>query len=357
VPPLTAEPLSRVRPDSVRWLWPRFLPRGKLTLLDGDSGVGKSLLTVDLAARLSGGGPLPTGEPVERPHVVLLLNAEDAAADTTRPRATAAGADLNRLHVVSSENPPHLPECLPDLERLIRETNADLLVIDPLMAFLPPKVAANLDQCVRTALTPLAALAERTDCGVLMVRHLRKGASDKAIRRGQGSMGIVGAARTGWLAGPHPADPTLRILAVTKTNITDPPPSLGYRIARGPTDLPVVEWTGVVDLSADVVGGKPPRPPAGLKPRDRAGMWLHAELRNGPRRATELFTAAAEAGIPEKTLKRAKEMMQVQSHQVRQKGRAEWYWYDPDAPWPANAPFRRPFQLSDLPPLPPLGEM
>ena len=90
------------------------------------------------------------------------------------------------------------------------------MVIDPLMAFLPPEVAATIDQCVRQALTPLAGLAERTDCAVLLVRHLRRRAGSRAIYRGQGSMGIIGAVRTALLAAPHPADPDVRVLAVTK---------------------------------------------------------------------------------------------------------------------------------------------
>src|SRR5436305_13768242 len=94
---LLAESLSRVRSEPVRWLWGPYLPRGKLALLDGDPGVGKSLITVDLAARLSRGGPLPDGTPAGRPHLTLLLSAEDGAAATTRPRGEAAGAGLDRV--------------------------------------------------------------------------------------------------------------------------------------------------------------------------------------------------------------------------------------------------------------------
>jgi len=152
-------------------------------------------------------------------------------------------------------------------------------------------------------------------------------------------MGIIGAARTGWLAGPHPADPTLGVLAVTKTNIAREVKSLGYRIVPGANDLPVVEWTGPVDLTADAVGGKPPTK---MPARDRAGGWLREQLANGPRRASDLMTAAAEAGIPEKTLYRAKEILRVQSKKLQAGGTAEWYWYDPNAPWPADAPFKKP---------------
>lgn len=347
--PLTAVPLSQVRPEAVRWLWPPYLARGKLTLLDGDPGVGKSLLTIDLAARLSRGGAMPAGEPAGRPHTVLLLNAEDPAADTTRPRAEAAGGDLERLHVVPLEDreaPLHLPACLPDLHQLVARHRADLLVIDPLMAFLPPHVSAGVDQCVRTALTPLARLAERTGCGVLLVRHLRKDGGG-AIRRGQGSMGIVGAARTGLLAGPHPADPTLNVLAVSKSNVAGEVPSLGYRIVSGANGLPVVQWARPVDLTADAVGGKPP---AKIPARDRAGLWLSEQLASGPRPATAVYSAAAEAGIPERTLERAKAALRVQSHKVQAGERAEWYWYHPDAPWPADAPFKKP-KVFELPPV------
>jgi len=286
MPRRTVTPLSQVRAGHVHWLWKPFLARGKLTVLDGDPGVGKSLLAIDLAARLTRGGALPDGLPAGRPHVALLLNAEDSAADTTRPRAVAAGADLDRLCILGGEedaDPILFPGYLPDLEAHIREASAELVVIDPLMAFLPPKVAAGIDQCVRTVLTPLAALAERTGCAILLVRHLRKASPGNALRRGQGSMAIIGAARTGLLAGPHPADPTLGVLAVTKTNIAREVKSLGYRIATGANDLPVVEWAGPVDLTADAIGGKPP---ARLPARDRACAWLRELLANGPQRAT-----------------------------------------------------------------------
>src|SRR5438128_1748623 len=99
-PALIAESLSQVRPDRIHWLWEPYIPRKKLVILDGDPGVGKSLLTIDLAARLSRGGALPDGKPSDRPHVTLLLSAEDAASDTIRPRAEAAGADLDRVITV-----------------------------------------------------------------------------------------------------------------------------------------------------------------------------------------------------------------------------------------------------------------
>lgn len=341
MPTLVAEPLSNVRPEAVRWLWEPYLPRGKLAVLDGDPGVGKSLVTIDLAARLSRAGRLPGGAVVGRQHTVLLLSAEDAAADTTRPRAEAAGASLDRVSVVSAPDgaPLYFPAQLPELGELIESSGADLVVIDPLMAFLPPEVSANLDQCVRRVLTPLAALAERTDCAVLLVRHLRKIGAARAVHRGQGSAGIIGAARTGLLAARHPSDPESRVLAVTKSNVAVAPPSLTYRVLASVAGPPVVEWGAAAELSADELGKRGEAP---LRTRDRASSWLREQLAQGPRRATEVAAAAADAGIPDATLNRAKEESGVKSHRLHGRDSSVWYWYDPESPWPADAPFKKP---------------
>jgi hypothetical protein len=282
------------------------------------------------------------------------LSAEDSAADTLRPRAEAAGADLDRLVVVAAPDgaPMRFPADLPALEAFIRERGADLVVIDPVMAFLPPEVASNNDQCVRRALTPLARLAERTDCTVLLVRHLRKQGGAKAVYRGLGSVGIIGASRAALMVAVHPADPTLRVLAMAKPNLAGTSPPLGFRLRGDSSGRVAVEWSGPLDISADALG-LPPLP--ALRPRDRASDWLSRELANGPRKAAALLAAAAGAGIPERTLKRAKIDLGVKSQLLHHEDDTrEWYWYDPGAPWPKDAPFKKPFELAPLPPLDPL---
>lgn len=353
--PWKAERCCDVVPTRLDWLWPGYLARGKLALLDGDPAMGKSLLTIDLIARLGRGGPLPDNAKLPRPCTSILLSAEDDPADTVRPRAEAANADLSRLILpTSGGRVPRLPDDLPALEELIREHSADLVVIDPLMAFLPPGVAANLDQCVRQALTPLACMAARTGCAVMLVRHLTKTGHDRAIHRGQGSMGIIAAVRTALLAAPHPHDPDARVLVVEKTNMSRHPPALGYRVVESASGQPVVEWTGPVDVTADAAGRA--KPGGQLGPKDRATDWLRQQLAGGPRKAADLDAAASAAGIPERTLRRAKGELRVQSHRTsdRRTDRVEWWWYDPDAPWPADAPFKKPYQLPPLPELPEL---
>jgi hypothetical protein len=350
--PWTVEFGCDVRPVRLDWLWRGYLARGKLALLEGDPEMGKSLLTIDLMARLSRGGPLPDETALPRPGVSVLLSAEDDLGDTVLPRAEAAGADLLRLLLPRfAGRLPRFPDDLPALEGLVRDSGAELLVIDPLMAFLPPKVATGIDQCVRQALTPLAELAGRTRCAVLAVRHLTKKPGDRAILRGQGSMGIVAAARTALFAAPHPDDAGLRVLTVAKSNVGVRPPALGYRI-REANGLPVIEWTGPVGLTADGLCEKRKRP-AELGARERVADWLKRELAAGPRPAGAIYAAAAAAGIPERTLWRAKKEIPVKSHRAydAKANRCEWYWYDPDAPWPKKAPFSKPFEL------PPLGEM
>jgi hypothetical protein len=348
--PLVAAPLSAVRPEAIGWLWGPYLPRGKLAVLSGDPGVGKSLLTIDLAARLSRPGYLPDGSPVERPHTTLILSAEDDAADTIRPRAEAAGADLERVVVVTAAagEPLYFPARVAALEDLIAAHRADLVVIDPVTAFLPPEAAANVDQCVRRALTPLATLAARTDCTVQLVRHLRKSGAARAVYRGLGSIGVSAAARVELLAGRHPADPTRCVLASPKGNLAAAVPPLGYRVKAGPGGHPEVEWLGPAGLTAEELALPPAIP---LRPRDRAAEWLRAELAGGPRRATDVLAAAAGAGIPDSTLERAKASLGVKSQRVGRTGEAVWYWFDPAAPWPADAPIRKPFELPPLDPL------
>jgi hypothetical protein len=353
---LVVEPLSAVRPEPLRWLWPGYLPRGKLVVLDGDPGVGKSLLTIDLAARLSRGCPLPDGAPSHEPHTTLLFGAEDDAADTIRPRAEAAGADLERLVVGTARGGSlQFPRDADTLAALVVRHRPALVVLDPLLAFLPPAVAVGPDPCVRRALTVLADIAAAGDCTLLMIRHLRKKEGPKALHLGLGSMAFIASARAGLLAGRDPADPTRGVLAVTKANLAGAAPSLGYRVrgADGDPGRAVVEWTGPLDLDANRLVARPPDP---LRPRDRVVGWLRAELAAGPRPAAEVADAATAAGIPEVALRRAKAELGVGSRRAKPPGgEPVWYWYDPDAAWPADAPFKKPVEFV-LPPLPELGE-
>jgi hypothetical protein len=221
--------LSSVEPEEVSWLWPSWLALGKLALVDGDPGLGKSAMTLDLAARVSSGKVFPDGAECE-PAGVVLLSAEDGLADTIRPRLDAAGADTSKVLALATvpDEDGHdrllsIPEDLALIEKGIRRVGARLVVVDPLMAFLSGDTNSHRDQDVRRALAPLAGLAERTGAAVLVVRHLNKAAANNPLYRGGGSIGIIGAARMAFVVGKDPQDESRRVLASTKNNLAKPP--------------------------------------------------------------------------------------------------------------------------------------
>ena len=319
----------------VAWLWEPYLPRGKLVVLDGDPGTGKSFVTLDLAARVSAGLALPGGV-ASAPANVLLLNAEDDARDTIRPRVAAAGGDPERVRIfyapgIGQEWTPQFPDDGPQLGRAFRELKPALVVIDPLTAFFAPQVSMNSDQAMRLALSPLAVLAAETDACVLLVRHLRKAGGANAVYRGAGSVGIVGAARTGLMIARHPDDAELRVLTVSKTNVGPPGRTLGFRLAVAGSGQTVVDWTGPLDVTADDLFGPGVPVRAGVRTRERAADWLRAFLTGGAKRAAEAEEAARAAGIPARTLARAKAAVGVKSEARGREGKLEWWWRDPAA--------------------------
>lgn len=260
--------LSTVTPKPVRWLWPGRIPFGKISILDGDPGLGKSMLSLYVAAKVSTGGAFYKGSEAPRGNV-LLINAEDDNADTLTPRLLAYGPDMDKILSLQTVTPTlpngekrdkrgiQLPNDLPMVRRVIEEFDVKLLVIDPLMAVLNGKVDSFKDQSVRTDLmAPLKTLAEETGCAVLIVRHLNKGSSENALYRGGGSIGIIGAARSGLMVARNPENPEERVLAVVKSNLSKEAPSLRFKIVEqtvsGQT-VPKIEFTGESDATAQTL--------------------------------------------------------------------------------------------------------
>jgi RecA-family ATPase len=215
--------LSTVPEESVQWLWRGWLPRGKLVVLDGDPGTGKSTLSLDLAARISTGKPWPDGTAGTDPAPVVLATAEDDLSDTVLPRLRVAGGDPSYVYALiglgytGADGREHRrPFTLADVEKIeavVRRLGAALVIIDVLAAYLPSGSDAHVDQDVRTVLAPVAEMAQRTRSCVLLLRHLNKTVGGSALYRGGGSIGISGAARGVLLAGRDPEDDKRRVLA------------------------------------------------------------------------------------------------------------------------------------------------
>ena len=321
-PPAHLIYMSDVTPERLVWLSRGRLAAGKLTLLDGDPGLGKSTMLADWSARITRGEPLPEGDG-GTPRGVVLLSAEDGLADTIRPRLEAAGADLARVAaLVAVPDPaappgdpgrlPAIPADLADIEKAIHDADAALLIVDPLMAYLGGGTDAHRDQDIRRALAPLTQLAERTGVAVVLVRHLNKAQSSHALYRGGGSIGIIGAARCGLLVAADPDDPERRVLAPIKSNLARPPAALAFRLVAAPgTDVARVEWLGETGHTAAALLAVPDD--EARSEGDDAAAWLAAYLGDGPVEAKDAFADARKAGHAERTVKRAKKVLNVQT--------------------------------------------
>jgi AAA domain len=313
--------LQDVPPEAVSWLWRGYLPRGKVVVLDGDPGLGKSVLTLDIAARVSTGALMPDGsEPVKGG--VLILSAEDGLGDTIRPRLDAAGADcfqvvtITEIDWADDEGDVHgrivsIPADLDTIEDVITEHGVVLMILDVLMAYLGSNVNSHRDQDVRRALTPPAMMAERTGCCVLVLRHLNKSGGASAIYRGGGSIGIVGAARAGFMVGIDPADETgrRRVLAAVKCNLGPEPPALAYHLITDPEHgCARVCWDGISDTRASALLSDPGSD-EDRSDRDQAAVWLTDYLTDngGEAKGGDIIRAARREGIAERTLRRARD--------------------------------------------------
>lgn len=329
--------LEDVIPEQVKWLWQGRIPYGKLTVLDGDPGLGKSTMLLDIAARLTTGTPMPGDKVRPEKASVLLLSAEDGLGDTVRPRLEAAGADLSlvraRLIVrdIKGDRLPELGSDLATLELDIESIGARLVVIDPLMAYLGESANSNNDQDIRRTLAPVAALAERTGAAIVIIRHLNKASGGNAIYRGGGSIGIIAAARSGLLVAKDTDDPTetRRILASTKCNLAPPPPSFAYRFMPAPNGVACIQWEGETNHTATSLLAGPidqSEKPAIAE----ASRFLRDMLEDTSKGVTEIKREARQAGISDITLRRAKDILGVVARREGFGSSGFWVWEFPD---------------------------
>jgi KaiC/GvpD/RAD55 family RecA-like ATPase len=311
---------SEIEAESIDWLWSGRIAARKLTVIDGDPGTGKSTLTIDIAARVSTGIAFPDGE-VCSLGTAVLVTAEDGPADTIKPRLEAAGANLSRVVVLSPSlagggGAVELPKDLAGLEETVLKVKAKLIVLDPFSAFLGGDVDGYKDQEIRKIMTMLSTMAERCACAVILVRHLGKGDKSNALYRGLGSVGVIAAARAGFLVAHDPTDGSdggRRLFCATKSNLAPLAPALAFKLTADPQrKVARIDWcTEPVSITADELlasaDGKQER---GL---GDAVTLLIEQLKDGPKPATIVEQAAQEVGISLRTLQRARSFMRIQS--------------------------------------------
>ncbi len=332
-PSLILRRLSEITREELEWLWPGRIPIGKLTLLAGDPGLGKSFVTLDLAARVSRGDAWPDLPLVKQePGNVVLLNCEDDAGDTIAPRLDQAGAEGHRIvllegvKVLEKQRQFSLECDLPRLDKVLAQNpDTRLVVIDPIAAYCG-NVDSHKNSDVRGMLAPLSELASRHKVSVLAVTHLSKSGGAKAVYRAMGSLAFAAAARAVWAITKDSDEPERRLFLPAKLNLAKDPDGLAYRI----TDSRVVWEFNPVKMHADDAlrtefMDKPK--PRGSE-RAEAAEWLNEFLAKGPVPSADVIETGKQFGFSERTLRRASKEIGVQPKKESFDG--PWMWQFPD---------------------------
>jgi hypothetical protein len=322
--------LNDVTREVLEWLWPGRVPLGKLTLLAGDPGLGKSFVTLDMAARVSRGEPWPDTPLLRQtPGGVILLNCEDDIGDTIAPRLDKAGADDTRIVLIEGvsmlgqRRQFSLEADLPRLEEVLgANPGTRLVVIDPIAAYCG-NVDSHKNSDVRGMLAPLAELAGRHRVAVLTVTHLSKSGGSKAVYRAMGSLAFAAAARAVWAIIKDKDQAERRLFLPAKLNLARNPDGLAYRIEQGRVEW---EYEPVQMHADDAFAAEMESSNAhGHRGADRqeAAHWLSAQLLGGPLATTQVMADAKEHGFSERTLRRAFKELGGRSKRGRD---GQWHW-------------------------------
>ena len=313
--------MSDVELTPVEWLWKPYLPFGKLSVLQGNPGEGKTYFAMHLAAACTNGKLLPNMERME-PFNVIYQTAEDGLGDTVKPRLIEAGADLDRVLVIDDSD---VQLTLSDerIEKAIIENNARLVIIDPIQAYLGSDVDMNRANEVRPIFMRLGQVAQRTGCAILLIGHLNKAAGMQSLQRGLGSIDIAAAVRSVMFIGKLKHDPTMRILTHEKSSLAPPGVSLAFSLG----DEGGFRWVGEYDITADEMlsGIEPQRETKTQQAKD-----LICTLLAGGKQALseDIDKAALERGIPGRTVRDAKRELGDALKSKIVEGRKKVFWME-----------------------------
>jgi len=309
--------MSEVEATAVHWLWYPYIPFGKITVIQGDPGDGKTTVVLAIAAAVTTGAALPESKAAAEAMSVIFQTAEDGLGDTVKPRLVQSGADCGRV-IVIDESEKELSLSDLRIEQAIVQTGAKLFILDPLQAYLGADVDMHRANEIRPILKCIAAVAEKTGCAVVVIGHLNKG-TNKSQYRGLGSIDIQAAARSVLTVGRVKGQPYTRAIAQGKNNLAPEGKTIGFELdpATG------FRWAGVLEITIDELlsGVMPERDTT----YDRAIDFLKTELADGEKAAAFLFEKAAENGIQARTLKKAKAALAVCSFKKDKR----WIWVLP----------------------------
>ena len=306
--PLEMYTAAHVEPKEINWLWYPYIPFGKLTMLMGDSGDGKSTFALNLAAILTRGDALPFTEASNGPMNVIYINAEDDADDTVVPRFMKANGVRNRL-IFINEKKQRLTFSDKRIREAIIQTHAKVCILDPLVSYLGGDVSMNLGNEVRPRLEYLIEAARDTGCAIIVVGHINKAEGMSAKNRASGSGDFIAASRSSLLIGRPPDDdnPDHRVMAHSKSNLSPLGDSILFSLSGG-----VVDFIDTVDLTADQIV----KAVGAAKPRETkqsvASRELLAMLSGGPVHQKEIMKRMDELGISKRTCELAKATLPIE---------------------------------------------
>ena len=313
--------MSDVELTPVEWLWKPYLPFGKLSVLQGNPGEGKTYFAMHLAAACTNGKLLPNMERMA-PFNVIYQTAEDGLGDTVKPRLIEAGADLDRVLVID-DSEVQLTLSDERIEKAIIENNARLVIIDPIQAYLGADVDMNRANEVRPIFMRLGQVAQRTGCAILLIGHLNKAAGMQSLQRGLGSIDIAAAVRSVMFIGKLKHDPTMRILTHEKSSLAPPGVSLAFSLG----DEGGFRWVGEYDITADEMlsGIEPQRETKTQQAKD-----LICTLLAGGKQvlSEDIDKAALERGIPGRTVRDAKRELGDALKSKIVEGRKKVFWME-----------------------------
>ena len=310
--------MSDIPTEEVQWLWYPYLPRGKITIIQGDPGEGKTTFVLALAALLTCGLPMPGGAESLPPMNIIYQTAEDGLADTVKPRLTALGADCSRVLVID-ESERELTLSDHRIAQAIQETDAGLLVLDPIQAYLGEGVDMHRANEVRPVFKRLGQLAEQTSCAIVLVGHMNKMQGVKSAYRGLGSIDFRAAARSVLLVGRSREDSETRVVVHDKSSLAPEGASILFSL-HSDTGF---SWNGFCDTTAsELLSGSG----SSTTKTEQAERLLLELLKDGEVASEELLKQSSALGISERTLKIAKQNQGVVS--VRRGDR--WYATLPD---------------------------
>lgn len=299
---------------TVEWLWYPYIPYGKITILQGDPGEGKSTMMLQLAALITAGKAMPDGSGDKVPGNVIYQAAEDGIEDTIKPRLLAAGADCGRIAFLENEeNPITLDD--ERLEQAIKDTQAKLLVIDPLQAYLGIDNDMQRSNSTRSVFGRLAKVAERTGCAVVLIGHMNKSSRTKGIYRGLGSIDIAAVARSILLVGRDSSNPYYRIMVQIKNNLA--PEGKAFVFELNP-DLGF-SWIGQEEHEMEDLLFQRSK---GESKLDKAKEYLKLLLNGSDMPCADILEKMRATGIGTRTVEQAKKDMGIISYKLGDK----WYW-------------------------------